>query len=291
MEANSRRRAHRLIPIGIACAILAAGAVGGCGDDGDDGDDTEASAPATLEITATETGNEAQLDVPGTAEAGLTEITLVNDGEQPHSGQLLRIEGERDADEVAEALGLAQRGEAFPDWFFAGGGTGSVAPGESATVTQQLEAGSTYWVVDDEARGEPPIEPIEITGEGDDEALPETDNVVSAVDFGFEAEDLAAGETITFKNEGEQPHHMIATPITDEDATIEDVETFFREEEGQPPVDFEQGVFTSVLEGGDEQVSAASLDSGRWALVCFISNREGGPPHIEMGMIDEVEVE
>jgi hypothetical protein len=74
-------------------------------------------------------------------------------------------------------------------------------------------------------------------------------------------------------------------------ATIEVVETFFREEEGQPPVDFEQGVFTPVLEGGDEQVSAASLDSGRWALVCLISNREGRPPHIEMGMIDEVEVE
>lgn len=280
--------------LGLAAGlVLGAGLVGGCGDDESEGESgDEAAAPTSLEITASESGGDAQLEVPESAEAGLAEITLVNEGEQPHSAQLLRVEGEHDAEEVAEGLSAAERGEPFPDWFYAGGGTGTVAPGESATVIQELEAGSTYWAVDDEARSEPPMEPIEITGEAEESVeLPATDNVVRAVDFGYESEGLTAGEKVTFVNEGEEPHHMIAVPIPDEETTIEEVETFFEEEEGPPPVDFEQGEFTSVLEGGTEQVSAATLDEGRYALVCFISNREGGPPHIALGMIDEVEVE
>lgn len=276
----------------LGSLVLGMGLVAsGCGDDDEGGGDSESGAPTQVEIVATESGKTAQLEVPASVEAGMAEITLTNEGEGPHSAQLLRVEGERDEAEVLEGLDAAQRGEAFPDWFFAGGGTGTVNPGESVTVTQELEAGSTYWVVDDEAQGEPPLEPIEITGEGDDTALPETDNVVTAVDFGFEAETLAAGEAVTFKNEGVEPHHMIAVPFLDEEATIADIETFFEEEEGPPPVDFDSGVFTSVLEGGTEQVSGASLDAGRYALLCFISNRDGGPPHIELGMIDEVEVE
>jgi hypothetical protein len=282
---------HR-VAAAVAGLALGAGLIAGCGDDDGEEGGEDAAAPAALEITASESQNgDVELAVPESAEAGVTEITMVNEGEQPHSGQLIRVEGERTEEEVLEGLGAAQEGEAFPDWFFAGGGTGTVAPGESASVTQDLEPDSTYWLVDDEARGRPPMVPIEITGEGSDAELPASDNVVTALDFSFEGENLTAGEPITFKNDGEQPHHMIAVPFTDEEATIEDVETFFQEEEGQPPVDFESGVFTSVLEGGTEQVSAAEFESGRYALVCFISNREGGPPHVEMGMIDEVEVE
>jgi plastocyanin len=270
----------------LVTGALAMGILAGCG-----GDDDEIG---TLEITASEEGGSTVLEAPGQAEAGITEITLINQGEQPHSGQLIRVEGERSEEDVAEAFESASRGEEFPEWFYGGGGTGTVNPGERATVTQELEAGSSYWLVDDEVRGRPPFVEIEITGEAGDGTLPETDSVVNAVDFGFESDGVTAGETITFRNEGEQPHHMIAVPITDDDASIEEVEAFFGEEAeegGPPPVDFDQGVFTSVLEGGDEQVSAAQLDAGRWALVCFISNREGGPPHIEFGMIDELEVE
>ena len=33
------------------------------------------------------------------------------------------------------------------------------------------------------------------------------------------------------------------------------------------------------------------LEPGRYVLYCFITDREGGPPHAFKGMIDEVEVE
>lgn len=33
------------------------------------------------------------------------------------------------------------------------------------------------------------------------------------------------------------------------------------------------------------------LKRGKYVLVCFVSDREGGPPHVAMGMIAEATVE
>jgi hypothetical protein len=48
---------------------------------------------------------------------------------------------------------------------------------------------------------------------------------------------------------------------------------------------------TAALEGGDSQIAELNLTSGKYAFICFISNRGGGPPHAAMGMIKEVVVE
>jgi hypothetical protein len=45
-----------------------------------------------------------------------------------------------------------------------------------------------------------------------------------------------------------------------------------------------------VLEGGDRQVTQLHLAVGRYALICFVRNRHGGPRHLELGMINEVRV-
>jgi plastocyanin len=270
-------------------AIAAPLALAACGSDDDEGDGGE--EPAALEISIAE-GKEGagEFTLPDSIEAGVSEITVSNDGKAPHSAQLIRVEGEHDEQEVLEALGAAQEGEPFEDWFYAGGGTGEVPPGESATVTQALEPDSTYWVVDDTADKPEPVELGTTGSESGDGEVEETENVVSASEYEFTAEGLTSGETVTFENAGGQPHHMIGFPIVG-DATIEDVETFLKTEKGKPPVDFEAQRGTAVVEGGDTQVSAVELDPGRYALVCFITDRDGGPPHVELGMIDEVEVE
>ena len=68
----------------------------------------------------------------------------------------------------------------------------------------------------------------------------------------------------------------------------------FREQEeeasGPPPVDFEGGAGTAVLEGGMKQVAELELKRGKYALVCFISDRKGGPPHVAKGMVAEAAV-
>jgi plastocyanin len=181
-------------------------------------------------------------------------------------------------------------GKPFEEWFYAGGGAGTVEPGGSATVSQALEPDSTYWVLDDESN-KPQLTELGTTGSEEAEGeVEETGNVVSASEYTFEADGLTSGEAVTFENAGGQPHHMIAQPFIG-DATVEDAEKFFETEKGKPPVDFEAGQGTAVLEGGETQVSSVELEPGRYALVCFISDREGGPPHAALGMISEVEVE
>ena len=46
-----------------------------------------------------------------------------------------------------------------------------------------------------------------------------------------------------------------------------------------------------MIEGGEGQLVTLDLKPGRYALYCFITDREGGPPHALKGMVDEVEVE
>ena len=52
----------------------------------------------------------------------------------------------------------------------------------------------------------------------------------------------------------------------------------------------ENGVGTAVIDGGQEQIVNLDLEKGKYALVCFITDRNGGPPHAAMGMIDELDV-
>ena len=73
-------------------------------------------------------------------------------------------------------------------------------------------------------------------------------------------------------------------------ATIDDVETFFKTEKGKPPIDESKGFETAVIEGGTTQVVELDIEAGKYAVLCFVPDREGGPPHAARGMISEVEV-
>jgi hypothetical protein len=242
----------------------------------------------SFEITAP-----GEVSGPQSADSGEAGITLTNDGDSEGDLQLIRVEGDHSAEDVIQGLGAAMEGEPFPDWFFAGGGVPPTPPGESRTVTQLLQAG-TYYAFDTEGTEGPPkadaVPALEVSGEASDEEL-EADATVSAFEYGFEAESLQSGEVeIALQNTGAQPHHLIASPAIG-DATAEDVETFFKTEKGKPPIEEEGTQSTSVIEGGESQIVTLDLEPGRYILYCFISDRQGGPPHALKGMVDEVEVE
>ena len=46
-----------------------------------------------------------------------------------------------------------------------------------------------------------------------------------------------------------------------------------------------------MLDGGREQVVDLELRKGAYALVCFVPDRKGGPPHAFKGMVSETVVE
>jgi hypothetical protein len=270
----------------VACLVVAAMAAIGfaaCGDS----EETQ-----SLTFTLSGDGKSAEISGSSSAETGLAEITLKNDRKGESDLQLIRAEGDHSPEEVVEGLEAAMKGKAFPDWFFAAGGIGTTAAGKSQTVTQVLEPG-TYYAFNTEGsqdEADPASIPaVEVTGETSDETV-EADETVDAFEYGFEADQLSAGKTeIAFDNTGAQPHHLLAAPLTG-DNTAEDVEEAFKSEKGQPPFDEEGFLSTAVLEGGEGQLVTLDLKPGRYVLFCFITDRQGGPPHALKGMVDEVEV-
>jgi hypothetical protein len=246
----------------------------------------------SLTFTLSGDGKSAKTSGPSSAETGLAEITLKNDRKGEGDLQLIRAEGDHSAEEVVEGLEAAMNGKAFPDWFFAAGGIGTTAAGKSQTVTQVLEPG-TYYAFNTEGsqdQSDPASIPaVEVSGETSDETVG-ADETVDAFEYGFEADQLSAGETeIAFDNTGAQPHHLLAAPLTG-DNTAEDVEQAFKSEKGPPPFDEKGFLSTAVLEGGEGQLVTLDLKPGRYVLFCFISDRQGGQPHALKGMVDEVEV-
>jgi hypothetical protein len=281
MRIDRVRSIRRAVAVATVAALATTG-LAACGGDDDDAQ--------SLALSFDQGG---QLQAPSSAETGLAEITLRNDSDEHADAQLIYVEGNHSAEEVVQGLGAAGNGKPFPDWFFAGGGTPTVPPGRVETVTQVLKPG-TYYVFNTNTSGQPDpetIPAIKVTGEETEDELPdEADAEVQAIDYGFEATGLTTGRNrILFANTGAQPHHIIASRIRG-DATIEDVERAFRSDAGPPPIVDRGTQTTAVVEGGESQLVNLDLKPGRYALYCFISDRQGGPPHAIKGMVDEVEV-
>jgi hypothetical protein len=280
-------------------ALTAALTITACGDDGDSG---EPSKPPKLAIEVTEQGNdEFRLSAPKSIQAGPVEISLRSPaGDTTHDAQLVRVEGDHTIDEVVAAV--TSLGAPFPRWLIPAGGVGQTGGGAVGRTLQQLEPGKYYILDTDEPEGDQvksyaetgATAALEVTGEAGAAELPTTDAKVTATDYTFAVSGLKPGKNeIEFNNAGKQPHHLMAFPYR-KGATLDEVKKLFTEEgegSGPPPLDFAGATRTATLDSGDKQILELDLKRGNYALVCFISDREGGPPHAMKGMIVEAAVQ
>ena len=290
-------------------ALFAAGAlVAGCGDDDDEpATKSESAKPTTFAVTATAQGKKKKaLEFPATVKAGLVTLTLTNSDTVARSAQIIRVLEDHTIDDVLKVVNAEST--KIPDWMQDGGGLGAVKPGATKSATQNLAPGR-YVIWDDEggddddapgndalgAKGE-----FMVTGEAVDAELPAVAATVTATDEGTDTKDkkydftfegLKAGTNqVRFENTGDQLHHALFFPIIG-NKTIADVRKAFESEKGPPPVDFENGVGTTVIDGGIAQNIELDLKAGRYAVICFLSDRKGGKSHAEQGMMKELTVE
>lgn len=289
-----------LLAVAGLCALSA------CGDDDDSssagGGSSDAAEAQAVTFTTTEPAKgRVAIDGPSTLDAGLVDITLKNSTKAPHDAQLVRVADDQTAKQVISKVIDTEEGAPTPDWAHGAGGVGSVDGGASATVTQVLLPG-TYYLVDtesDEGEGEGQpnakkggIVKFEVAGDEGGE-LPPTDATITADEYSFESTGIKPGRNrLTFENAGNELHHIIAFPMRKGAKFSEVTKLFASEQEpkGPPPVDFESFESTAVLDGGEEQVTEMELERGKYALVCFIADRAGGPPHVAKGMISELDV-
>jgi hypothetical protein len=273
-------RSRFACPLLLACLPLALAA---CGDDDDDGG---GGSPQVFEVEASEKG----VTTLDSVEPGAVEIRFTNTGKKDHSAQIVRLDDGHTAEEgkaVGEAWG--ENGKPLPEWLTFHGGVGSLPGGESATAVAELEPGD-YAIFDIEGEGEKSFAEFTVEGE-EGEALPETDGKVEAREYSFTGSDLTAGRgQILFENVGEQPHHLIAAPIKP-GKSIGDVRNFVKNESGEAPIDEEKTFVSAIVSGGTSAVIDVDLQSGDYALVCFIPDATGGPPHAVKGMVSAASVE
>jgi hypothetical protein len=307
MPAMKQLRSVRSILASCAAVAVAALAAGCGGDDDEDAATPEAAKPVSLAITATSEGDAKAMTFASSIKAGLVNMTLKNADTVPRSAQLLRIVGDHSITDVVKVV--TGDGEEIPSWVQDGGGVPVVAPGASATASQVLAPGRYVLLDDEEGEGDDAksyaelgaARELTITGERSKARLPARSATITAEDavegrkhtYGFRLEGLKAGTNqVHFQNTGLELHHALFVPLR-RGATIAQAEKYFsadRQPSGPPPVEFAKLVGTKVIDAGIEQNVTLDLEAGRYAVICFISDREGGRPHVAKGMIEELRV-
>jgi hypothetical protein len=288
-------------------ALLAAPALllAACGGDGDDGG-TQATTPpqpAKVTVTTTASGKQVKFDVPAQLKPGATQLELVNNTKEPAELQIVQLDGGHTLAEFYPVI-ESEEPKPIPTWLHAFGGVGETSPGETRSVVVDLKAGTYAWfsgTAPEQEGAQPQYKrggegSFEVTGDPAGAQLPSTPAQITATELGptdyrFEASGFKAGTNqITFTNSGAQLHHVIIAKLN-KGATLDQVTEFFSTEKGPPPVDFDGSEITAVLDKGGKQVETVELQSGSYALMCFITDREGSPPHvIKAKMIQEVKV-
>ena len=201
------------------------------------------------------------------------------------------VDGDQSAREVLQVIARAGEGGRLPEWLHAAGGGGHRRAGQTATAIQPLEEG-THHILDTSSEGSQGAQAtFEVTGGGGDVEPPDAPATVTASEYTFKTSGLKAGSNrVRFENAGQEPHHIIMAPIK-RGKKIDDVRAFARTDKGEPPVEEEKFMGTAVLDGGASQVVDLELEKGKYAALCFITDRKGGPPHAVKGMVTEVDVQ
>ena len=291
---SDRRTTCRLVLGGLA--VAAAAALAGCGSDADE---PPVTRPAAVTLQDADPASGVYLiEGPRSVRSGAVRISVRNRGAKERGAQVVGVEGRHGVAEAFTALNKVREGAPMPSWLRWAGGIGVVRPGSGATFTVDLRPGS-YYVVDRSFAGRPAdlaaLETsarLEVRQSDDDAALATPPAAITATEYSFKTRGLTASdEEVLLDNRGAEPHDFVLSPIV-RGRTLEDVKAFAtgEDESGPPPVDFENEVISGVLEGRSKQTMRLGLKAGRYALICFASDRRGGPPHVAKGMVAEVDV-
>jgi hypothetical protein len=277
-------------PVSRLCTAIAVLAVGGalpaCGEEEEGGGGGgQASQPRTVEFTISGEGKQPKMTAPKSVQGGVVKVQFTNEAKGEHGLQLAYVDEGRTAQEgLRRAQAWGEEGRPLPDWIHLQGGVGSIRPGTTQSVTQELPAGR-YAAVDIDSNAAAFFDVTEGDG-GEEPSAPAT---IEASEYKFESSGLQSGKRqVLVDNIGSEPHFIAAARLK-QGKTIDDVRRFIRTEKGEEP--FVGGGFdTAVIDGGVKQAIELDAQPGTYAFMCFIPDRKGGPPHVAKGMVSEATV-
>ena len=243
------------------------------------------ATPQDVTIIATEYGYQ----LPTTpVHAGLTTITLVNEGQELHHMQLVRITEGKTVADLTEAL--MARGP-LPTWIVLEGGPNGARPGGSANATLLLEPGlyAMYCRIPS-PDGKQHMAKGMILGMN---VLPDSapaaslssgDIQVGLFNYGFSMSTTPTVGTHEFSvtNNADQPHEMAIVQL----APGETMQPWIDWVEGGyqgPPPEMPSGGITD-LRPGQVQNFNMTFAPGTYGLICFVLDATDRKSHVVHGM-------
>src|SRR5579862_1244504 len=210
---------------------------------------------------------------------------------------LVKVKPGTTEDVFFKGLGQWLNGGPLPAYAVAANGIGNTDPGTTTVAKFNLTSGDYIAFCTDTgtagskkdgaphfARGM--TARFTVTGPGGDTA-PTADATITAHDYAFVLNGLKAGEqTIAFKNSGPEQWHfadinVFPKGVTAAQATADVAKLI--ESNGPPPAGVPQPVpvvMSQVASPGNGSTFQATLLAGRaYVVLCFVSDRKGGPPH------------
>lgn len=303
------RRRRALTAVALASALVLAGA---CGEDDDTSTGSAGSGGSTPEATtgggatdgttpeASSTGLQQAtyvtadhtFDGPDELEAGLVEVTQVNEGEEDHHVQFVKLNDGVTYEQLEEALAGPELTPAMMLVTMMGGPNGAPVGGGESTAIVDLPAGD-YLVVCliPDAEGVPHIAQgmqmrlSVVDGEGEAAEPPETAGTIAVKDMEVVLPDDFAGDGwYEVVNEGPQPHEMVIMQLA-EGKTADDLAAWFTTPEGPPPAMTVGG--TAVFNPGATMWTKLELEPGDYVATCFFPDitDPAQPPHMAKGMM------
>jgi len=249
------------------------------------------SNPAAITVTATDFTYQA----PDTIASGTTTVRLVNRGKELHQVQLIKLEGGKTLEDLAQAL---KSGGPPPSWVKFVGGPNGVAPGQEAQATSVLAPGQYAYMcfipspdgVMHATKGM--ARPFTVSAGSTASAAqqPSADITIKLVDYDFQpSQPLKPGkQTILVENAGPQPHELVLLRL----APGKKVEDFAAWSEtgmkGPPPAEPLGGV--TLLDKGARGTFSADLTPGEYGFICYFPDHKDGKPHLAHGMMKTFKV-
>jgi uncharacterized cupredoxin-like copper-binding protein len=229
-------------------------------------------------------------EAPAKVEAGLVSINLINEGQEPHHAQLIRLNEGVTLEQFQGAM--QESPEAALALITLAGGPGVIDPGHSQQVVVELTPGQYVLVCFVPSHDGMPhlakgmMATMEVVA-GDSVAdAPEikADATIKLLDFSFAlpAQIKAGPQIWKVVNEGAQAHEFALIKLA-EGKTMADVSAFMESPHGLPPFE-DAGGLQAIAPGAAGWVSL-DLQPGNYVALCYVPDPATGHAHLALGMV------
>ncbi len=269
-----------------------------CGDDS-----ASSSEPAALTVVASEPAEgEYAFDVPAEMEGGTVTITLDNTGAEGHEIGFVQVEEGTTAQEFADQVLASGEDAPIPDFVLnAPGGVGGAAPGATRAATVEFEDGTYVYfcTFGGEEEGSVPhyqagmLGEVTVSGSASTAALPESTGHRHCIGVHLRDRGTHHGRA---DDRVHERRRAVPPPVCAADGRGRDarrVDCVPSAPKRSPRVrrrSTSRRRRTSPSSAQAPRRRNLNLEAGSYVFMCFLTDREGGPPHFAKGMAVQVDV-